>query len=156
MAREGAPTKAQLDPEDPALRSVSDAPSAIARYCSLRSMAAPVDDAATVRLIYESYAEKIGDTFVKLQSVTPFRIKSLYMVGEGIPSSLPSGTEIPERMLCGVHDPVFCQLVADECAVPVITGPADAAILGNILAQAGLTRQALSSAFTHETYSPGL
>ena len=119
-------------------------------------MAAPVDDAATVRLIYESYAEKIGDTFVKLQSVTPFRIKTLYLIGEGIPSSLPSGTDITERMLCGVQDPVFCQLVADECAVPVITGPADAAVLGNVLAQAGLTRQALSSTFTPETYSPGL
>ena len=156
MAREGAPTKAQLDPEDPALRSVPDAPAAISRYCSLRSMAAPVDDAATVRLIYESYAEKIGDTFVKLQSVTPFRIKTLYLIGEGIPSSLSSGTDINERMLCGVQDPVFCQLVADECAVPVITGPADAAVLGNVLAQAGLTRQALSSTFTPETYSPGL
>ena len=136
--------------------STADAPAAIARYCSLRSMAAPVDDAATVRLIYESYAEKIGDTFVKLQSVTPFRIKTLYLIGEGIPSSLSSGTDINERMLCGVQDPVFCQLVADECAVPVITGPADAAVLGNVLAQAGLTRQALSSTFTPATYSPGL
>lgn len=144
MAREGAPTNAQLDPEDPTLCSVSDAPAAIARYCSLRSMAVPVDDAATVRLIYESLTEKIGDTFLKLQSVTPFRIKSLHMVGEEV------------QALCGTLDPVFCQMVADECAVPVTVGPADAAVLGNILVQAGLTRQALSSTFTPKTYTPGL
>lgn len=144
MAREGAPTNAQLDPEDPTLCSVSDAPAAIARYCSLRSMAAPVDDAATVRLIYESLTEKIGDTFLKLQSVTPSRIKSLHMVGEGV------------QALCGTLDPVFCQMVADECAVPVTVGPADAAVLGNILVQAGLTSKALSSTFTSETYAPGL
>ena len=144
MAREGAPTNAQLDPEDPALCFVSDAPAAIARYCSLRSMAAPVDDAATVRLIYESLTEKIGDTFLKLQSVTPSRIKALYLVGEGV------------QALCGPLDPVFCQMVAEECAVPVTTGPADAAVLGNILVQAGLTSQALSSTFTPETYTPGL
>lgn len=178
MAREGTPTSAQLDPEDPTLCSVSDAPAAIARYCSLRSMAAPVDDAATVRLIYESVAEKIGDTFVKLQSVTPSRIKALQIVGEGIPAPVPSSGDAPVpsrrdivalatlssdeagdsrvQALCGVLDPVFCQMVADECAVPVTVGPADAAVLGNILVQAGLNRQALSSSFTPKTYTPGL
>lgn len=136
MAREGAPTGAQLDPEDPALRSIHDAPSAITRFCSLRSMEAPVDDAAMVRLVYSSIAEKIGDTFVKLQSVTPIRIKSLHILGN-----------------C---TPVFCQMVADECAVPVTAGPADAAVLGNVLVQAGLTRQTLASSFTPTTYTPSL
>ena len=138
MAREGAATNAQLDPEDPALRSVPDAPAAIARYCSLRSMAAPADDAATVRLIYESYAEKIGDAFVKLQSVTPFRIKTLHVVGESS------------------QDAILCQMVADECGVPVIAGPSEVAALGNVLVQAGLTRQTLSSTINTETYTPGL
>ena len=138
MAREGAPTNAQLDPEDPALRSIPDAPAAITRYCSLRSMAAPADDAAIVRLIYESYAEKIGDAFVKLQSVTPFRVKTLHVVGESS------------------QDAILCQMVADECGVPVIAGPSDVAVLGNVLVQAGLTRQALSSTFTPETFTPGL
>ena len=142
MAREGAPTAAQLDPEDPALRSASDAPAAIARYCSLRSMEAPVDDAATVRLIFTSMAEKIGDTFVKLQSVTPFRLKSLNLIGSDLVTE-------------------FCQMVADECAVPVTLVPADAAVLGNILVQSGigqpaLTPQALAATYTPVTFTPGL
>ena len=153
MAREGAPVAAQLDPEDPALRTAFAASSfdpavALSRYCSLRSMTAPADDASIVRLVYTSLAEKTGDTFIKLQSVTPFRIKSLYVIGEG------------------ASDPVLCQMVADECAVPVHVGPADAAVLGNVLVQAGgaqpgsgqsgLIRAALASTYTPETFTPGL
>jgi rhamnulokinase len=143
MASEGAPTAAQLDPEDPALRSAPDAPAAIARFCSLRSMTAPADNAATVRLIYSSMAEKIGDTFVKLQSVTPFRLRSLRLIGDWS------------------ADPVFCQMVADECAVPVVAVTADAAVLGNVLVQSGvdrptLTRQSLSVTLPTVPYTPSL
>lgn len=189
MAREGAGINAQLDPEDPTLLSAvppvsipgSVSPSsvtpgvftdsavsaAIKRYCSLRSMAVPADDAALVRLIYTSLAEKIGDTFIKLQSVTPFRIKALHIVGSGTPftgtdSGLAPGLFLTEE---GTVDPVLCQLVADECSVPVTVGPADAAVLGNILVQAGgvqtgsgrsaLTRAALD-ALSIATYTPGL
>ena len=156
MAREGAPVAAQLDPEDPALRSAFaahflDPASALARYCSLRSMTAPSDDASIVRLIYTSIAEKIGDTFTKLQSVTPFRLKSLNILGEGFPLA-PGST----GTVSGVSDPVFCQMVANECAVTVTAGPADAAILGNVLVQAGLTRQALASSVEPVTFTPSL
>ncbi len=189
MAREGAEINAQLDPEDPTLLSAvppisipgsvssssatpgvftdSAVSAAIKRYCSLRSMAVPADDAALVRLIYTSLAEKIGDTFIKLQSVTPFRIKALHIVGSGTPipgidSGLAPGLFLTEE---GTVDPVLCQLVADECSVPVTAGPADAAVLGNILVQAGgvqtgsgrsaLTRTALD-ALSIATYTPGL
>ena len=143
MAREGAPVAAQLDPEDPALRSAFASPSlnpadAINRYCTLRSMSSPPDDSAIVRLIYSSLAEKTGDTFTKLQSITPFRLKSLYITGEW------------------ALDSVLCQMVADECAVPVTAGPVDAAVLGNVRIQAGLTREALSASFPSVTYTPAL
>ena len=156
MAREGAPVAAQLDPEDPALRSAFAAPfldpaAALSRYCNLRNMTAPSDDASIVRLIYTSIAEKIGDTFTKLQSVTPFRLRSLCIVGEGLP--LAPG---PSGMVTGVSDPVFCQMVANECAVTVTAGPADAAVLGNVLVQAGLSRQALAASLTLATYAPVL
>ncbi|MBR4227547.1 MAG: hypothetical protein IKR72_00365 [Bacteroidales bacterium] len=189
MAREGSGINAQLDPEDPTLLSAvppvsipgSVSPSsvtpgiftdsaisaAIKRYCSLRSMAVPADDAALVRLIYTSLAEKIGDTFIKLQSVTPFRIKALHIVGSGTPFTGTNSGLAPGLFLTdeGTVDPVLCQLVADECSVPVTAGPADAAVLGNILVQAGgvqtgsgrsaLTRAALD-ALSIATYTPGL
>ena len=187
MAREGAATNAQLDPEDPTLIAAippisatfgSPSPdrtaspgvltdsvvsAAIKRYCSLRSMAAPADDAALVRLIYTSLAEKIGDTFVKLQSVTPFRIKALHIVGSGTPilgcDGLAPGLFLTDE---GTIDPVLCQMVADECGVPVTAGPADASVLGNVLVQAGgiqagsgLIRSAVA-ALPVVTYTPGL
>ncbi|MBQ6044428.1 MAG: hypothetical protein IJL42_02765 [Bacteroidales bacterium] len=189
MAREGAGINAQLDPEDPTLLSAvppvsipgsvspssvtpgvftdSSVSAAIKRYCSLRSMAVPADDAALVRLIYTSLAEKIGDTFIKLQSVTPFRIKALHIVGSGTPFTGTNSGLAPGLFLTdeGTVDPVLCQLVADECSVPVTAGPADAAVLGNILVQAGgvqtgsgrsaLTRAALD-ALSIATYTPGL
>ena len=143
MAREGASVAAQLDPEDPALRSAFASPSldpadAINRYCTLRSMSSPSDDSAIVRLIYSSLAEKTGNTFTKLQSITPFRLKSLFITGEW------------------ASDPVLCQMIADECAVPVTAGPVDAAVLGNVRLQAGLTRDALASSFPTVTYTSTL
>ncbi len=154
MAREGAEPLAQLDPEDPALLSLLASPffdpaAAVGRYCSIRSMAAPSDDADLIRLIYSSISEKVGDTFTKLQSVTPFRIKSLNVVGEMS------------------ADAVLCQMIADECAVPVTAGPADTAVLGNVLVQAGgaqaasgqtfLVRTAFASlSASAVTYTPGL
>ena len=190
MAREGAEINAQLDPEDPTLLSAvppvaaplsasepdrtaspgvftdSGVSAAIKRYCSLRSMAAPTDDAALVRLIYNSLAEKIGDTFIKLQSVTPFRIKALHIVGSGTPilgfDGLAPGLFLTDE---GTIDPILCQMVADECSVPVTAGPADASVLGNVLIQAGgvqtgsgqsaLTKSALD-ALPIVTYTPGL
>jgi rhamnulokinase len=36
----------------------------------------------------------------------------------------------------GVANPVFCQLVADACQLPVVAGPTEAACWGNALIQA--------------------
>ena len=154
MVREGGEPLAQLDPEDPALLSLFASPffdpvAAVGRYCSIRSMTAPSDDAGLIHLIYSSIAEKVGDTFTKLQSVTPFRIKALNVVGEMS------------------ADAVLCQMIADECAVPVTAGPAEVAVLGNVLVQAGgaqaasgqpaLAQAALASLSAYAvTYTPGL
>jgi rhamnulokinase len=36
----------------------------------------------------------------------------------------------------GVANPLFCQLVADACQLPVVAGPTEAASWGNVLVQA--------------------
>ena len=36
----------------------------------------------------------------------------------------------------GVANPLFCQLVANACGLPVVAGPTEAASWGNILVQA--------------------
>ena len=41
----------------------------------------------------------------------------------------------------GVHNALLCQLTADACGLPVVTGPVEAAVIGNALVQA----QALGS-----------
>ena len=64
-------------------------------------------------------------------------------------------------------DAVLCQMIADECAVPVTAGPAEVAVLGNVLVQAGgaqaasgqpaLAQAALASlSASAVTYTPGL
>lgn len=101
-------------------------------------------DAATAQTDYSSLAEEIGNTFVKLQSVTPFRLRTVCVAGDR------------------AADPAFCQLVADECTVPITVltpawdGSAGVAALGNILVQSGLTRQAVSSLLTPVTYNPSI
>ena len=130
------PASAMLDLCDPALSLQKDMPSAIAKYCSSNEMAVPADDAAVMRLVYESFADKCGDFFRKLQGISPFKIRSVYVFGPY------------------AGDAFLNQLIAGECAVPVISVAGDVAACGNAAIQAGLSRQAMSNVFESQTYQP--
>jgi len=72
---------------------------------------------ATVRCIYESLAMKYRATLEKLQACTGARYPCLHVVGSG------------------VKDGLLCQMTANACGVPVLAGPAEATVLGNVMAQ---------------------
>jgi len=72
---------------------------------------------ATVRCIYESLAMKYRATLEKLQACTGVRYPCLHVMGGG------------------VKDGLLCQMTANACGIPVLAGPAEATVLGNIMAQ---------------------
>jgi len=72
---------------------------------------------ATVRCIYESLAMKYRATLEKLEACTGRRYACLHVMGGG------------------VKDGLLCKMTANACGVPVLAGPAEATVLGNVLAQ---------------------
>jgi len=114
-----------IDPDDPAFASHGDIPSRICSYCEQTGQSAPMaadghaalDVGETVRCIYESLAMKYRATLEKLQACTGKVYPRLHVVGGG------------------VKDGLLCQMAANACGVPVLAGPAEATVLGNVLAQ---------------------
>lgn len=131
-----ASSAALLDFGDPALAPQKDMLSAISRYCTSKEMSVPSGETSVMRLVYDSFADSCGDLFRKLQGISPFRIKSLYVSG-------PYST-----------DAFLNRLLAGECGVPVIAVPGDTAAIGNVAVQAGLTRAALSKNIETQFFRP--
>lgn len=78
---------------------------------------APSSVGEIVRCVYESLSIKYRLALLHLESVTGRKFSDIHIVGGGSKSALQ------------------CQLTADICGLPVISGPADAAGLGNMLVQ---------------------
>lgn len=70
-----------------------------------------------MRCIYESLALKYRLTFEKIQSCTGKAYGQIHMVGGG------------------TKDGLLCQMTANSCGVPVLAGPIEATVLGNLAVQ---------------------
>lgn len=136
MAKECKPSAHLIDPDDVVFASPTDMPGAVAEYCTSRGWDAPVDDAACIRLIYDSLAAKYADTFAKLKEIAPFEINTLHIIGGGSKNELLN------------------QMTADACGVRVVAGPSEGTALGNIMIQARLTRKQIASYIETKTFIP--
>lgn len=125
-----------IDPDAPEFAAPTDMPAAVRRYCVSRGIAAPEDDAHMIRLIYESLAAKYGEVFRKLRDIAPFPIEALHIIGGG------SKNEMLNVM------------TANACGVPVIAGPAECTALGNVMVQAGLSRERIAKYVKTKEYLP--
>lgn len=118
MTQAAAPSAALLDPDAPEFAAPTDMPAAIGAYCAAHGMPAPADDAATMRLIFDSLAAKYAEVLGKLQRMAPFEIRRLHVIGGG------AQNELLNRM------------TADAIGIPVVAGPSEATALGNVMVQA--------------------
>ena len=109
---------AVVDPDAAEFAAPTDMPAAICAYCEAHGMAAPKDDAAMMRLIFDSLAAKYADVLGKLKQLAPFDIECLHIIGGGARNALLN------------------QMTADACGIPVVAGPTEATALGNIMVQA--------------------
>ncbi|MDE5691915.1 MAG: rhamnulokinase [Alistipes sp.] len=118
MTEAAAPSADTIDPDAAEFAAPTDMPQAIRAYCRARGLAEPADDAATMRLIFDSLAAKYAEVLRKLQQLAPFPIECLHVIGGG------AQNELLNRM------------TATACGIPVVAGPVEATALGNIMVQA--------------------
>jgi rhamnulokinase len=118
MARDNGPTDTHIFPSDPRFLEPGDMTEKIASYCAETGQAVPHTPSEYVRVILESLALAHAQTLGKLEALTGQEIEVLHIIGRGSRNELLN------------------QLIADTTGLPVVTGPADAAAIGNILVQA--------------------
>ena len=136
MAASSSPAGFVIDPDAQEFASPTDMPDAIRRWCVSHGYATPTDDASLVRLIYDSLASKYAETFRALEKIAGHPIEVLHIIGGGSQNTLLN------------------QMTADACGVKVIAGPAEGTALGNVMVQAGLSREQIAGNLEIKTYTP--
>lgn len=111
-------SESYIDPDDGAFVLPSHMPDAIRTYCRDTGQRMPDTRAEIVRCIVESMALKYRKTLDELGRLAPNRIEVLHLLGGG------------------VNHRLLCQLTANAAGIPVIAGPAEATVIGNLLVQA--------------------
>ena len=146
QARDNGPTDIHIFPSDPRFLEPGDMTEKIAAYCRETDQAVPTVPAEFVRIVLESLALAHAQTLARLESLIGHEIEVLHIVGRGSRNDLLN------------------QLVADTTGLPVVTGPAEAAAIGNVLVQAlalwhlkspDHLRGIVSSSFPTQVLKPG-
>ena len=109
---------ALIDVQDPAFAAPEGMTQRIVRACQRTSGISLAGQAEIMRCILDSVAVGIRHAVRDAARVTGRPVRTMHMVGGG------------------VANPLFCQLVADACGLPVVAGPTEAASWGNVLVQA--------------------
>jgi sugar (pentulose or hexulose) kinase len=145
LAQAAEPCARFINPDDPAFAQPGDLPARVAAFLARTGQPAAKDPGAVTRCIYDSLALKYRMVLENLQACTGVRYPCLHVIGGG------------------VRDELLCQRTADACGIPVVAGPVEATVLGNIAVQmiargalAGLAqaRQVVAESYGVKTYSP--
>lgn len=136
---------AYIDPDDTRFANPEDMDAEIKNSCRERGMKVPQNDAQMISCIYHSLARRYKEVIDSLQSMAPFTIDRLHVIGGGSMNKFMS------------------QLTADTLGMEVIAGPTEATAIGNAMIQAkavGLytdrwqMRQAVDRTIGTKLYAP--
>jgi rhamnulokinase len=145
LAESAPPLRSFIDPNDPLFAEPGDMPARIAAFCRESGQAAPAEAAETVRCILESLALKHAETIDLLAELTGRQIEQLHVVGGGARNEL------------------LCAWTAQAAERPVLAGPAEATVVGNLLVQALALgelssvdegRELVRASFVQQRYEP--
>jgi sugar (pentulose or hexulose) kinase len=122
-----------------------DMPARIRAFCAHTGQEEPAGPGAVVRCILESLALKHAETVDLLASVAGAAPVEIHVVGGGVRNEL------------------LCRWTADAAGLPVIAGPEEATLAGNLLVQAmsrgelaslAEAREVVRASFAPTTYEP--
>ena len=106
-----------IDCDAPEFETPGNLPERVRAFCRATGQYVPATRGEVMRCIYESLAMKYRYNLRALSGVTGATFPALHMVGGGI------------------KDTLLCRMSADATGVPVIAGPAEATVMGNIAVQ---------------------
>ncbi|HEY7178118.1 MAG TPA: rhamnulokinase family protein [Gaiella sp.] len=118
LAREAPAFGALIDPNDVVFTEPGDMPARIRAFCAATGQTQPTDPGAVARCILESLALKHAETVETLAAVSGTRPREIHVVGGGARNEL------------------LCRWTAEASGLPVLAGPEEATVLGNLLVQA--------------------
>jgi rhamnulokinase len=118
LAASAAPLRSFVDPDDDSFAAPGDLPAHIDAFCERTGQPVPDGPGATVRCILESVALKHAVTVDLLREVTGADPVELHIVGGGARNEL------------------LCSWTAQATGLPVLAGPEEATLVGNLLVQA--------------------
>ena len=117
LAEQAPPLRALIDPDDQLFVEPGDMPARVRKFCVATGQDEPQEPGAVVRCILASLALGHGRAIRSLSAATGATPPAIHMVGGGARNSL------------------LCQLTADATGLPVLAGPYEATLLGNLLVQ---------------------
>lgn len=117
LALETEPFQSFIDPDAPEFSPPGDIPARVQEFCRRTGQKVPKTVGEIVRCIYESLALKYRYAVEQLCDATGKRFSALHILGGG------------------TKDRLLCQMSADSTGLPVVAGPAEATVLGNIVIQ---------------------
>jgi rhamnulokinase len=117
LAESAPPRLSIVDANDPRFFRPGNMPQLLQDACRETGQPIPETPGAMVRCAYESLAEKYRQVLAELEDITGEAIEVIHIVGGGSRSALLN------------------QLTADACNRPVVAGPVESTVLGNLLIQ---------------------
>ncbi len=145
MAEKYGSADAWVDLSDSRFLKAGEMPEKVINFLEESEQIFNSDKGFIIRVILESLAFSYRETFKKLESILGYKIERLHIVGGGIQNELLN------------------QLTSNATGCEVVTGPVEAAVLGNIGVQAisrGVIkdinhwRRVISNSFDLKTYLP--
>jgi rhamnulokinase len=118
MANSAKPFECFINPDDAAFANPKSMLKAIEEFCKRTNQKAPQSDAAIIRTIFESLALRYREVLEMLESMAPFAIDVLHIIGGGSKNRLLN------------------QYTANAIGKRVVAGPSEATAIGNIMMQA--------------------
>ncbi len=118
LCREALPLCSLINVEDPVFAAPqANMPQVVAEACRRAGMPCPSGRGETARCVYESLALKFRQLLDRMRGCTGRAIDVLHMVGGG------------------VQNPALCQWTADATGLPVVAGPVETTVAGNLAMQ---------------------
>ena len=118
LAEKAEPFRSLIDPDWPEFLKPGDMPARVDEFCQLARQPIPETRGQTIRCVLESLALKYRQNIESLEQLLGHRLEPLHIVGGGTKNHLLN------------------QFAANAIQRRVITGPVEAAAIGNILVQA--------------------